>query len=121
MSESEILSILKELTGEESSSLYVSVVRAQYMILKNKIKPDVTEEELDNYADLLNYTGALMALLSVTCAENLTSPSEIKAGEVTITNSTDTEDMELKVKECIVSLGKILEDETFVFRVIDDE
>lgn len=114
MDKTKVLENLKNITGEDEDSRYDSFVSAAISKLNLMIRNDIDETP---YIELLEMTATLLAFLQLTVTENISSPIEIKAGEVSIKNSTDLGELKNRIDENFEILAPILKDSQFIFEV----
>lgn len=111
-----VISRLCLLTGEDIKESYsmgaeTAVKRLEHMLKENA--------DLEGYRYNLENTAALMAYMQLIVLENISSPSEVKAGEVSIKNSADIRDMENLINEELRLLAPILRDNNFFFEAVE--
>ena len=112
------LEILRELTGERGGAAWETGVGIKLRALWAKLREDLSQEELDQYRELLCYTAALETLETLTGVLAADSPAELKAGELTIKSREDQQGLRDLISDCRRTLSPILRDEDFLFQRI---
>ncbi len=118
MDKTKVLELLKKITGENEDSRYDGFISAAVSRLKLLVRNNM---DTAPYMELLDMTAALMAFLQLTVTENISSPIEIKAGEVSIKNSADVEGLKKIIEENMELLAPVIRDSQFIFEVAEYE
>lgn len=114
-----VMEVVKELAGSGGTQ-YAFAVKAQYALLESRLRPDIPFEELYAYRAPLHYLCALRAISAVAASDGLTSPFEIKAGEVSIKNGFSRREITKCIEEFELQLSPLFKDE-FVFKAVHIE
>lgn len=90
-----------------------AVVKAACQRVGSMIKPELTGEELVKYSDNILYAAAVMALRDSLAAD--ASPTDIKAGDISIKNPQRVEALTGILQEILKFLGPIVETKDELF------
>lgn len=115
ISKDNVRAIVSEMSEGVSPS--DGVLRAACERMGAMIKPELTEEELGKYYGNILYGAALMALRDTMAAD--TSPAEIKAGEVSIKNSSQADKLTAMLEETVKFLAPVLAGDKAVFSAVE--
>ena len=94
-----------------------AVVRAACERMGALIKPELTEDEISRFYGNVLYGAALMALRDTLAADN--SPTEIKAGDVSIKNSSQIDKLTEMLKETVAFLTPVLAADKTTFSAVE--
>ena len=94
-----------------------AVLKAACERMAAMVKPELSEEELGRFYGNIIYGAALVALRDTLAAD--TSPAEIKAGDVSIKNSSQLDKITEMLNEVVEFLTPVLTGDRAVFSAVE--
>lgn len=121
MTETNVLALLCELMGEsaEDNPSYASLAAEAVEEIKGRIRPGTTEYELNKYAKRLDFAAAATAFYKLTAIAALSSPTSVRAGEISLSNPTDIAAAERLLHSALSQISAVAQENDFCFMGVD--
>lgn len=115
LSESNVRLNADNISGDSVNPVFVGAACEK---IAGMLKPDISEGTFEAYRIKLEYAAALLAVRDAAAVEIVSSPSEIKADEISIKNNVSLVSISLVIESAIDALLPVLTDRDFSFTAI---